>query len=132
MKTTKIKIEEVISVLEAGVGEAEHVIPSEVLESAIEYLKDYEDMKAVESWREFPEGMGLRVTAMTRLTDKHTAAELKRNCEGLRAAGIDPPMSDLRYIRLAEYEDIEEMTERSEPKPLRWQRSLMINFLRKG
>lgn len=43
---------------------------------------------------------------MTRLTDKHTAAELKRNCDGLRAAGIDPPMSDLRYIRLAEYEDI--------------------------
>lgn len=55
----------------------------------------------------------------------------KRNCDGLRAAGIDPPMSDLRYIRLAEYEDIEEMTERSEPKPLRWQRSLMMNFLRK-
>lgn len=58
MIIAKIKIEEVISVLEAGVGEAEYVIPSEVLESAIEYLKDYEDMKAVESWREFPEVMG--------------------------------------------------------------------------
>lgn len=46
---------------------------------------------------------------MTRLTDKHTAAELKRNCDGLRAAGIDPPMSDLRYIRLAEYENVEEL-----------------------
>ena len=56
----KIKIEEVISILEAGVGETEHVIPSEVLESAIEYLKDYENIKVTESWREFPEGMGLR------------------------------------------------------------------------
>lgn len=60
MKSEKIKIEEVISVLEAGVGEVEHVIPAEVLESAIEYLKDYEKMKAAESWREFPEEMGLR------------------------------------------------------------------------
>jgi hypothetical protein len=68
---------------------------------------------------------------MTRLTDKHTAAELKRNCDGLRAAGIDPPMSDLRYIRLAEYEDIEEITERSEPIQLQWQDVMMKNFLRK-
>lgn len=60
MIMAKIKIEEVISVLEAGVGEVEHVIPSEVLESAIEYLKDYENMKVAESWREFPEEMGLR------------------------------------------------------------------------
>ena len=60
MIMAKIKIEEVISVLEAGVGEAEHVIPSEVLESAIEYLKDYEAMKVADSWREFPEEMGLR------------------------------------------------------------------------
>lgn len=56
----KIKVKEVISILEAGIGEAEYVIPSAVLESAIEYLNDYEDMKAVESWREFPEEMGLR------------------------------------------------------------------------
>lgn len=60
MKTAKIEVEEVINVLEAGVGEAEHVILSEVLESAIEYLKDYESMKVAESWREFPEEMGLR------------------------------------------------------------------------
>lgn len=60
MIMAKIELEEVISVLEAGVDEAEHVIPSEVLESAIEYLKDYEDMKVAESWREFPEVMGLR------------------------------------------------------------------------
>lgn len=54
----KIKIKEVISVLEAGIGEAEHVFPSDVLESAVEYLKDYEDMKVAESWRDFPEDMG--------------------------------------------------------------------------
>ena len=45
---------------------------------------------------------------MNRLTDRKTAAELKRNCEGLQAAGIEPSMSDLRYIKLAEYENEEE------------------------
>lgn len=54
----KIKIEEVISILEAGIGEAEHVIPSEVLESAIEYLKDYEQAKIALSWAECYEDMG--------------------------------------------------------------------------
>ena len=54
----KIKLEEVISVLEAGVGEAEHVIPSEVLESSIEYLKDYEQAKIALSWAGCYEDMG--------------------------------------------------------------------------
>ena len=54
----KIEIEEVINVLEAAIGEAEYVIPSEILESAVEYLKEYEDLKSVESWRKFPESMG--------------------------------------------------------------------------
>lgn len=54
----KISVEEVISVLEAGVGEAELVIPSDVLEAAVEFLKDYEEIKTAESWREFPEEMG--------------------------------------------------------------------------
>ena len=54
----KIKIEEVISVLEAGVGEVEHVIPAEVLESAIEYLKDYEQAKIALSWAGCYEDMG--------------------------------------------------------------------------
>ena len=58
MKSVKIKIEEVISVLEAGVGETEHVIPSEVLESAIEYLKDYEQAKIALSWAGCHEDMG--------------------------------------------------------------------------
>lgn len=58
MIMAKIKIEEVISVLEAGVGEAEHVIPSEVLESAIEYLKDYEQAKIALSWAGCYDDMG--------------------------------------------------------------------------
>jgi hypothetical protein len=45
---------------------------------------------------------------MERLTDRKTAADLKRNAEGLQAKGIEPNMSDLRYIKLAEYENREE------------------------
>lgn len=45
---------------------------------------------------------------MERLTDRKTAADLKRNCDGLKAAGIEPNISDLRYIKLAEYENREE------------------------
>ena len=56
----KIPVEEVISVLEAGIGEAEHVIPSDILEAAVEYLKDYEELKTAESWRESPEEMERR------------------------------------------------------------------------
>lgn len=54
----KIEINEVINVLETAIGEVECIIPSEILESAVEYLKEYEDLKSVESWREFPESMG--------------------------------------------------------------------------
>lgn len=45
---------------------------------------------------------------MARLTDKKVAEDLKRNAAGLKAAGLDIPMSDRRYIKLAEYEDKEE------------------------
>ena len=50
---------------------------------------------------------------MERLTNRKTAEELKVNADGLRAAGLEPNMSDLRYIKLAEYENREER-ERSE------------------
>lgn len=46
---------------------------------------------------------------MKRLTDRKIAAELKANADGLRAAGIEPTISDQRYIKLAEYEDAEEL-----------------------
>ena len=48
---------------------------------------------------------------MERLTDRKTAAALKKNADGLREKGVEPNISDLRYIKLAEYENIEEMYE---------------------
>lgn len=45
---------------------------------------------------------------MERLTDRELAKALKSNCEGLKRTGIEPSMSDLRYIKLAEYENREE------------------------
>lgn len=45
---------------------------------------------------------------MKRLTDKKVAADLKRNAEGLQAAGVKIDYSHLIYIKLAEYEDEEE------------------------
>jgi hypothetical protein len=45
---------------------------------------------------------------MERLTDKELAKALKSNCEGLKRAGIEPNMSDLRYIKQAEYENAAE------------------------
>lgn len=48
---------------------------------------------------------------MKRLTDPKVAADLKHNMEGLRAAGMEVSISDLRYVKLAEYEDMEERRE---------------------
>ena len=42
---------------------------------------------------------------MERLTGSKTAATLKENAEKLQAAGFAVDMSNLRYIRLAEYEE---------------------------
>jgi hypothetical protein len=50
---------------------------------------------------------------MKRLTDKRTAEALKHNADGLMAKGFDVPIDDLRYIKLAEYENEEERKERS-------------------
>lgn len=50
---------------------------------------------------------------MERLTDRKTAADLKTNYEGLRAAGMPPDIATERYIKLAEYENQEEL-EKSE------------------
>ena len=45
---------------------------------------------------------------MKRLTDDKTAEGIKRICDGLIAQGVDPEtiISDLRYVKLAEYERI--------------------------
>lgn len=45
---------------------------------------------------------------MERLTDRRTASAVRENIEKLRAAGVEPSVSDVRYVRLAEYEDKEE------------------------
>jgi hypothetical protein len=45
---------------------------------------------------------------MGRLTDRKTAAELKANADNLRELGFSPTISDLRYIKLAEFENAEE------------------------
>ena len=43
---------------------------------------------------------------MDRLTDSKVAAELKSNYEALQRVGIEPSMIDLRYVRLAELEEV--------------------------
>lgn len=48
---------------------------------------------------------------MKRLTDRGTAEVLKRNAEGLMSKGFDVPIDDLRYIKLADYENEEERKE---------------------
>ena len=48
---------------------------------------------------------------MKRLTDPKVAAQLKDNLESLAKVGIEPSISDLRYIKLAEYEDAQERRE---------------------
>ena len=50
---------------------------------------------------------------MQRLTDKRTAEALRTNSEWLMAKGFDVPIDDLRYIKLAEYENEEERRERT-------------------
>lgn len=49
---------------------------------------------------------------MDRLTDRRTAEELSANIEGLRRANVEPSIMDLRYVKLAEYENREEDRER--------------------
>lgn len=55
---------------------------------------------------------------MERFTDRLTAAELKTNADGLRAAGLEPTISDLRYIKLAEYENAEELIKTATHAPV--------------
>lgn len=51
---------------------------------------------------------------MERLTDHKTAEALRKNAEGLTAKGINVPIDDLRYIKLAAYEDAEERWEQED------------------
>ena len=47
-----------------------------------------------------------------RLTDRKTAEAVKANAQKLQAAGFEAAISDLIYIKLAEYENEEEIKEK--------------------
>lgn len=69
---------------------------------------------------------------MERLTDKELAKALKSNCEGLKRAGIEPSMSDLRYIKLAEYENAAELIEKTTNAPTLSYQVAMIRQIMDG
>lgn len=48
-------LKEVIDIFELAIGGVDACIPSDVLEYAISYLKEYEQMKIDETWRKYPE-----------------------------------------------------------------------------
>lgn len=50
---------------------------------------------------------------MGRLTDHKTAEALRKNAEGLSAKGVNVPIDDQRYIKLAAYEGEEERKART-------------------
>lgn len=51
----KWTVAEVRSILECAIGEVETVIPSDVLEQAVAYLTEYENLKSEDSWDKYPE-----------------------------------------------------------------------------
>ena len=69
---------------------------------------------------------------MERLTDRELAKALKSNCEGLKRAGIEPNMSDLRYIKLAEYENAAELINTTTNAPALSYQVAMIKELLDG
>ena len=44
--------------LEVAMGEVDVYIPKQVLESTLYYLKEYERLKSLQSWSDYPEAMG--------------------------------------------------------------------------
>ena len=69
---------------------------------------------------------------MDRLTDRKTAAALKKNADGLREKGVEPNMSDLRYINLADYENIEELIKTATNAPVLSYQAAVIKQLIDG
>lgn len=45
---------------------------------------------------------------MKRLTDRKVAEQVRQNIEKLSEKGVEPSILDVRYVRLAEYENEEE------------------------
>ena len=54
----KYTVKEIKEILELAIGEVEAHIPSDVIEQALLYLTEYNDMKIAESWEKYPEEMG--------------------------------------------------------------------------
>lgn len=69
---------------------------------------------------------------MDRLTNRETAAALKKNAEGLKEKGIEPNISDLRYIKLAEYENAEELIKTATNAPVLSYQAAIIKQLIDG
>lgn len=44
--------------LEIAIGDVDVYIPKQVIESTLYYLKEYERLKLLQSWSDFPESMG--------------------------------------------------------------------------
>jgi len=44
--------------LEVAIGKEGAYIPKQVLESTLYYLKEYERLKSLQSWSDYPEAMG--------------------------------------------------------------------------
>jgi hypothetical protein len=44
--------------LEVAIGEVDAYIPQQVIESTLYYLKEYELLKPLQSWSDYPEAMG--------------------------------------------------------------------------
>lgn len=44
--------------LEAAIGEVDAYIPEQIIESTLYYLKEYEQLKSLQSWSDYPEAMG--------------------------------------------------------------------------
>jgi hypothetical protein len=44
--------------LETAIHNVDTYIPKQVIESTLHYLKDYERLKSLQSWSNFPESMG--------------------------------------------------------------------------
>lgn len=54
-----------------------------------------------------------------RLTDRKTAEAVKANMEGLIAKGCEVSISDMRYVKLAEYENRKEDAEAQTQETIR-------------
>lgn len=51
-------VDECKEVLELAKGEAEAIIPSEIIDDTIQHLTDYQKLECEMSWCRNPEGMG--------------------------------------------------------------------------